>query len=536
MGQQGRPEENTIGSGAVPLGRALNRSPRAPRAARRTRRGPRRTLLAVIVATAVAFGAIALGGIVVGATPFAGLLPASVSCSVTIHHENVANDAVQLAINAYPGGTICLSAGVFPEQLTISASGTTLHGAGASSTIIEPNGPLALNTYDYDNTGYSEQAAAIILVEGSSGTPTTSASGVTIENLQVNGADGQSTFTGCSQGYFGVDFQASSGTLTDAAVTNVALPPALFGCQQGLAVYAYNGYFNYGMTAATPDAVTISHTVISNFDKNAITCDDPMETCTIASNTITGAGVLDDNAQNGVQVAWGAQAAVSSNKVYTTGGYDGAGGCSGATQGAYEVCSGNEGAGILLYDAATGSTVSGNTLSGNEYGIDYFADGLASDGYVGPVAVTISHNTVDSSIAYGIVAEGAPGGGDSITISHNTVDNEASLDASIWGAPGILVDTGNFTLAGNTVQGSSTVVGASDGASQEVCGPDYGATLGPYLDCGTTTNLTTAAIQASSESATNPTNVTLSGTTFGEDSNLIATLGVLGGTTDLLET
>ena len=88
---------------------------------------------------------------------------------------------------------ICIGPGTFTEQLTINSSYTVLKGAGSGQTIIEPNAPLTLNTHDYNQLrgNTTESAAAIILVEGPSRDPTTGISGVTIENLEVNGSDGQ---------------------------------------------------------------------------------------------------------------------------------------------------------------------------------------------------------------------------------------------------------------------------------------------------------------------------------------------------------
>ena len=460
-----------------------------------------------------------------------GLTPA-VSCSVTVHTENGADDAIQTAINTYPGGTICIGAGTFPEQLTITNSNTILKGAGASKTIIEPNTPLVLNTVDYDSNGAATPAAAIILVEGNSGTPTSGVTGVTIEDLQVNGLSGQNSFSSCSDNYFGVDFQASSGTLTSAAVNDIALPTLDYGCQDGLAVYAYNGWFNYAGSNYEPDTVTISHTTLSGYDKNGITCDDPDETCVVSSDTVTGIGPTPLIADNGIQIAFGALGTVSANTVDANGVYTGNNGCSGSDQSAYDVCSDNEGAGILLYDAATGSTVSSNSLSLNEYGIDSFADGNTSLGYSGPVSTTISHNTVDSSVAYGIVAEGAPGSADSATITSNTINNKESLNSMVWGAPGILVDTGSFTVSDNTIEGTSVASGASNGASQTVCGPtDFSScTSGP-----TTQSLPTAAIQAASENISNVTYLYLGSNSYSDNAYKFATLGVDGGSVDAVE-
>jgi parallel beta-helix repeat protein len=500
---------------------------------RRTRTGG--AVLIVVVLT-VATVALLLSTPAVSAAPSdSGIAMRGSHCSVTVHKENPTNDAVQDAINAYPGGTICISSGSFPEQVTISTSGTVLKGAGASKTILDPSA-LVLNTFDYDYAGgpSAMPAAAIVLVQGSSGDPTTGVSGVTIEDLEVNGVPGQSSsvFTSCSNEYFGVDFQASSGTLTKSTVTGIQLPPSLFGCQDGLAVYAYNGYFNYAGSENAPDTVTIAHSTITSYDKNGITCDDPYETCSISSNMIQGIGSTDLIAQNGIQVGFGALGSVASNDVSENGVYTGAGSCSGSAQGYNLNCTENEGAGILLYDTATGTSVTGNTVSLNDYGIDYFDDG--SNSLWSPATTTISGNSVDSNLAYGIVAQGAPGAGDQVTISSNTVDVKSSehSGSGIWGAPGILVDTGNFTISHNKIEGSSAANGASNGASQQVCGP---AGSGNAYTCSPGVNINTAAIQATSESAGNPTYVTLTGNTYKQDVAKLATAAVLGGVVDVDE-
>ncbi len=483
-------------------------------------------VLAVAVLAALA-GAAMLAAAVVTAPAFANLTAAGSGCTVTVDHENGGDNAIQTAINSYPGGTICVGSGSFPEQLTIESSGTTLKGAGDAKTIIDP-GSLALNTYDFDS-GYP--AAAIILVAGSSGTPATGVTGVTVEDLEVNGGPGQNSLPGndCALNFLGVDFQASSGTLTSANVTGIQEPASDFGCQGGLAVYAYNGYFTYEGANHVPDSVTISHTLISAYDKNGITCDDPEESCTISSNTVTGIGANTLIAQNGIQVAWGAYASLSHNTVTQNGVYTGPNGCTGSAQGNNLDCAGNEGAGILLYIAATGTTVTSNTVSLCQYGIAVEDAAVASDGYAGPASITVNSNTVESSVAYGIAAEMAPG--DTVLITSNTVNNEATENptSGIWGAPGILVDTGNFTISSDKVYGSSTGNGGSNGASQQVCGPS-----GNFYACTPSENITTAAIQGTSENGSYQTNVTVSGVQFEVDNDDIATLGVLGGAVNIV--
>jgi len=510
--------------------------------------GKRRKLwvsfVAGTVVGALALAAFAVPGVAQVMTDL-GLAPAaSDPCSVTVHSENIGDNAIQTAINAFPGGTICVGAGTFPEQLTISESGTTLKGAGATKTIIEPTA-VAFNSVDWDSAPYSGGVtcgsstcvplAAIILVVSSTPPPSASpTTGVTIEDLQVNGAAASTSVT-CGDDYVGVDFQDSAGTLASSQVLNVASPPADFGCQEvSGAVYAYNGYFYADTAPASPVAVTVSGTTVAGYQKNGITCDDPEESCTLSSNTITGIGPTTANGQNGIQLAYGAFGTVEHN---TVSGNSYSNASVGGTSTNDWYANGYTATGLLLYDPATGTSVSSNTVVLNQIGIAYVDDGNSALGYQGPESITISHNTVKESNAYGIVADGAPGAGDTVTIGSNTVNNEVSLNPSVWGAPGILVDTGAFSITNNVILGTSASAGSSNGPSQSVCGPDGssgGATGTPVLYCSSYGNLTTAAIQGASELGSNPTNMMLSGNVFTLDSNDLATLGVLTGSVNVV--
>lgn len=475
---------------------------------------------AVLTSTFLALGALAFVAVGVSAAT-----TTHVTCAVTVSSENLANNAVQSAINSFPGQTICLGAGSFPEQLTISVSGTSLVGAGATKTFIDP-ATVALNTVDYDsassvgNAASLTSAAAIILVSNSTSNAPTS--GVVIQGLAVNGTSASSSFGGCGPNYFGIDFQNASGSITSDAVIGVALPPPQFGCQDGLAVYVYNGHYYSGLSPTT--TVAISGTKVVGYDKNGITCDDPGVACMLSGNTVTGAGPVTNNAQNGIQIGFGASAKVTANHV-SGNGYTG----TTATNDWY--ANGYSAAGILLYDSANGTSVTGNTVVLNQLGIAYFDDGVLDGGFAN---TTIALNTVKESNAYGIVAQGAPGGGDRVAITSNTVSNKKSLNPVIYGAPGILVDTGSFVLTTNHVLGAATT--GTNGPNQEVCGPNSNSGIGtPFLTCANYENISTAAIQVLSESSTNPTSVTLSGNTYGLDVAHLASMTVLGGSVSLLE-
>ncbi|MCI4330431.1 MAG: hypothetical protein L3K19_01100 [Thermoplasmata archaeon] len=398
-----------------------------------------------------------------------GNVSASPTCNLTVNSENLANNAVQTAINsANPGWRICLGSGSFPEQLHISTSGLTLAGAGAGLTVIDP-ASVSTTTVDWDSSSPQAPLAAVILVANTTG--------VTVAGLTVNASASASSITGCGSDFVGVDFQNSSGTLTRATVTGVQLSPSLLGCQNQLAVYAYTGWFSTSFVPFPPLHVTVSQTLVTVYGKNAITCDDPGLTCTLNGDTTVGIGGTSATAQNGIQVAYGAVGHLLNDKVsadnYTGGG---------STLDWFGT--GFQASGILLYNAGGGTTVAHSTLSGDPNAIAVFE--------TTPSSVYITNNGITGAEGYGIVVNGAPGS--TAYIGNNTVNSAAT------GAPGILVDNGTFNVSQNTVSHVSN--SGTNGASQVVCG------TGSYLSCPTTMSIHTAAVQAVSEGAGGPTSVT----------------------------
>jgi hypothetical protein len=422
-------------------------------------------------------------------------------CNAVVSSENLADNAVQLALNhASPGQTVCVGPGTFPEQLSISKP-VHLLGAGASQTILKPSA-VTFNTVDWDSAnGQSSSVAcgsdlcvplaAIILVENTTGGPTT---GVTIQSLEVNGSAGSSSIA-CGDDYVGVDFQDSGGTLKGATVSDVASPVSSFGCQEvSGAVYAYNGYYFTGLTPSPSIAVTVSHTTVTGYQKNGITCDDPGETCTLAADTVVGIGPTTLTAQNGIQVAFGAvghlTADMVANNAYT-----------GPTSGLDWYGTGYQASGILLYQAGAGNTILRCTLRSDAIGI----------AAAGDVSDTLQGNTIVDSSAYGIVENGVPG--TTASIVNNAIRNPEYM------AVGILVDNGTFHLAHNSIFWA--LDSGSQGASQPVAGP------GTFYPTSPTASVSTAAIQAVSEGG--PTVVTIVGTSYYHVSAKTATLGVFGG-------
>jgi parallel beta-helix repeat protein len=415
------------------------------------------------------------------------------SCNLVVNSENVANNSIQTALNsASPGWTVCVGAGTYPEQLTIATNGVELLGMGPASTIIQPPS-VSATTFDWDSAPNPLAAAAIILVKN--------VTGVEVQGLAVDGSAAQSSFSSCSTDYIGIDYQNSTGNILGDAVRNIQFSASLLGCQGQLAVYAYTGYFATGFIPLSPMVVTISHTVVTAYGKNGITCDDPGLTCDVNLDTTTGIGPTSAIAQNGIQIGYYAIGVVSANKV-SANNYTGGG----STLNWYGV--GYQASGILLYLTGPGTVVQKNTVFNNPMGIVDYSNNSSK----------ILGNTVTNSTGYGIVANGAPAG--QVLIANNTVKNPGT------GGIGILVDSGTFNLTGNHIAFTSS--GGSNGASQPVCG------TGAYLSCTPTRSVSTAAIQAVSESGSGPTDVTLFKNAFRSDSLSLATLAVLGGSVSIV--
>jgi len=381
-------------------------------------------------------GTLALTGPASSPAPSAGP-----TCTARVTGENAQNNAIQTLIDqVHAGSTICIGAGTFPEQLNISKP-LTLIGAGNTSTILEPQAPLAFTTYDYDSASSVGDfasltpAAAIVLVANTTG--------VTIEDLGVSGAAATSTFTSCAQDYFGVDFQSSSGTLNATTVTDIELPTNLFGCQPGLAVYAYNGHFFTGSTPSPALAVTVSNSTVTAYDKNGVTCDDLGEACSVVSDTVTGVGPTSLIAQNGIQVAYGASATVTGDRV--TGDHYIPG------LNADYFGSATTAAGILVYDAGNTVQITGNTLSGNDLGI----------AVLGTAASTVSDNTITQGYAYGITLDLNASSGylglpvySTDTPRVATVQGNSIADVNV----GLLIYDDNATVSGGSITGTNVSV------------------------------------------------------------------------------
>jgi hypothetical protein len=280
---------------------------------------------------------------------------------------------------ASSGDTISIAAGTYPEQLTITKP-VTLMGAGAT-TIINPMS-ISVDTTalasGYHTSG--QGLSPIILVNGTNG--------ANVENLEVNGAGSSNANM---QNFCGIVFQDASGTISKTTVKNVAQPSAYFGDQQGWAVFIESD------SAGTSNVNILSNT-LSGYQKAGILCAGPKTTCTITGNTVTGAGRTAQIAQNGIEILYGASAAVESNQI-SANSYSAAGDTEN-----YFTASDQSG-GVLLNDAATTSVVSNNTVSFSDVGVWWdSATVVAPSGNV-----VVSNNVLENNYGYGVVFDSVNG-------------------------------------------------------------------------------------------------------------------------------
>jgi parallel beta-helix repeat protein len=112
--------------------------------------------------------------------------------------------------------------------------------------------------------------------------------------------------------YFGVVVDGGSVDVVHSSISNIGDTtlggdPAFTGGQHGIGVYYTS---EHGASSGTVD-----DNRVSRYQKGGIVATEGA-TVTITNNTVTGRGPLTDNAQNGIQVSYGASASVSGNSIY----------------------------------------------------------------------------------------------------------------------------------------------------------------------------------------------------------------------------
>ncbi len=370
-------------------------------------------------------------------------------------------DHIQTAVDAAQAGdTVHVCAGTYHEQVTITTDGLTLTGTGTTSLIEPTSAPNLVHTAD---TPSSSPGMAPVIDVGPG------VVGVTVRNLEVDGAGWASVLTGCGVDPVGVLFHGASGTVRTVTVSTMKLSATLDGCQAGQGIYV-----DETGTAASPTGtarVTIEHDTVDGFQKDGITCDDHGTSCSIMQNTVTGVGPTSGAAENGIQVL-AARAHIAGNTVATVD-------WTGIATPKYPRAT--FASGILLYGAEGEVQVQKNTLRNAQLAVAV----VDSDATVQKNTVTETSSGIPGSVGVYAVActrycrtLGFSPGTIRVVIVRNSIAlATASGTTGIWVGDPTATKTGSVdvTAVGNTITGatedvvlgptaSGTVQTSSDGA------------------------------------------------------------------------
>jgi len=359
------------------------------------------------------------------------------------------------------GAMIVVGDGTYPEQLTISQS-VTIFGNGAR-TVIEPTSLPSSGT-DPDSATPQDYVVGV--------TPGTT--GVILKNLAVSGAGAASTFTSCADNFVGVYFHDASGGIGSVRVSGMQLPSGLGTCAKGSGIFVASD-------AGHTSTVSISHTSVSGYQQNGITCDDAGTSCTVVLSAVRGSGTASLVSQNGIEVH-GASASITGTGVAGNS-FKGGG-------------AGNQGHGLYLLNAGT-LLVKQNRLWSND--VDLYAGEVPALGLVPPTtgAWSIVHN--GASFATDDTAGGSAGDGygdgividstsNTVQVTRNITKGDADFGIALLGATGVAV-TRNIEVLdynGLYVGGPGSAVSASTGNTLSMNDAKHNHHDGIAADVGTT--------------------------------------------------
>ena len=364
---------------------------------------------------------------------------------------------IQAAVNAAPligATTIVVCPGIYTEQVQIIGKKITLKGisyGGSDAAIIEPPaGGLVPNA---SSTFGGPAIEAMVLVQN-----TTAA---TIEDLTV---DATNNLTVGGQDPIGIFYQNASGIVTRNNVLHVQVIGG-FGDQGGLGIYVESG-----TTTGPPNpsneansTVTISYNNVQDYDKNGITANGTLTGSTsnvgvtIKYNTVIGAGAVDDNAQNGIQL-YGANGTITSNII----------------DGDWYTIPGTAATGVLVIQS-TAPFVEANTISNTNVGI-YVVSINPDD----TDNATIKNNTITATHEYdGIVlcANLSTATGNTINVA-----DESGINVT-WCGDSAPTDT----VYSNTINGACAGILVQPPASGTTAPDTYYNVTTPVLSSGTDT-------------------------------------------------
>jgi putative cell wall-binding protein len=410
----------------------------------------------------------ALGGGVLVASPAGAttttlyVSPSGTTFNADTSCSTAAYTTIQTAVDAAQAGdTVHVCAGTYDTQVTITTDGLTLTGTGTTS-LIEPTFATPTVVHTADTPSSTPDMAPVIDVGPG-------VNGVTVQDLEVDGAGWKPVLGGCGPDPVGVLFHGASGVVQTVTVSTMELatgpPSTLQGCQVGQGIYV-----DETGTVASPTGtaqVSIMHDTVDGSQKNGIACDDHGTSCSITQNTVTGEGPTSGAAENGIQVGFGATGTISGNTI-TGSDYTG-------TPNSTDPQA-TDAAGVLLFGAGSaGTTVSGNTLTNDQIGVESVASDATIGGSVSADGNTISETGSGIPDSIGIYAVPctiwcvdvgvATGTATTLDVSHNSLSGipqsetatspPAAFAAGIWVGNAAGDPTGSIaaTVGDNAVSG-----------------------------------------------------------------------------------
>jgi hypothetical protein len=197
----------------------------------------------------------------------------------------------------------------------------------------------------YAHPGQIEQALIEICTKSSG-------EAVKISGLKI---DGVFPSTSCAPETF--DVTAGGGArleMTNDQVIGPVIPEALIGCQSGVGIQVGREIASQAASAALMDDE------ISEYGKNGITVDGPGSSATVKGGTVTSQP-SPYTANNGIQISRGAKGSISATEIS-------------GNECNVSVCGpdglkNEQAAGVLLYEAGSGTTVTKAKITKNDIGI-----------------------------------------------------------------------------------------------------------------------------------------------------------------------
>ena len=328
---------------------------------------------------------------------------------------------IQAAVNAAaPGSKVLVCPGTYPEQVEITKpltlKGVSSGNSGAAVVVPPPGGlivPLG---------GFTVSAPQIFAHDV--------AGQVNVSNITVDAANNK--ITNCSSPSFiiGVYLLNAAGTIENVVARNQNTL-GTSSCFNGVGIRTYGH--------AIPSEVTVRDNTVSAFDSMGILAQGTVETATIHDNSFTG-----DPGSVGIMIFGGVITTVSDNSA--TGGTSG-------------------GAGINV-NGVQYAVVTNNHLSGNDYGIQVFAQ----QGEPNSDNNTITKNEIASSAVDGIDVCG-----DYNRIAGNTISGSTQSGVNLVTGPnfyGLPCTSNDNTVNDNAINGACAGVLVDPAASGNVIGDD----------------------------------------------------------------